>query len=163
MGYIEHWGSGIPRVITETREAGLREPEFIDTGTDLRVNIYRKTSLDGETAGKSANGEQTGKWHANGEQMASKPKNGGQMASKSDRHQSSRFHLTGPTATIYSLIEKQGAVSMRDVEEATGLKERQSLRLLTKLLDQHLIVRIGRSRATKYALPSDEEKKSEND
>ncbi len=42
MNLMEQWGSGIPRIIDRTKEAGLREPEFIDLDVDLRVNIYRK-------------------------------------------------------------------------------------------------------------------------
>lgn len=48
---IEHWGTGIQRVLTLCKEAGIREPEFIDFGDALRVNIYRpsyKSNLIGE-------------------------------------------------------------------------------------------------------------------
>ena len=38
---IEHWGSGIPRIIDKVKAAGLREPEFIGGEVDLRINIYR--------------------------------------------------------------------------------------------------------------------------
>ena len=38
---IEHWGTGIQRVLTLCKEAGVKEPEFIDFGDALRVNIYR--------------------------------------------------------------------------------------------------------------------------
>lgn len=41
MNLIEHWGSGIPRIINKVKEAGLREPEFIGGEVDLRINIYR--------------------------------------------------------------------------------------------------------------------------
>ena len=41
MGYIEHWGSGILRVMQQVRDAGLPEPEFLGGDTDLRINIYR--------------------------------------------------------------------------------------------------------------------------
>ena len=41
MNLIEHWGSGIPRIIEKVKAAGLREPEFIGGEVDLRVNIYR--------------------------------------------------------------------------------------------------------------------------
>lgn len=41
MNLIEHWGSGIPRIVERVKEAGLREPEFIDGDIDLRINIYR--------------------------------------------------------------------------------------------------------------------------
>lgn len=41
MNLIEHWGSGIPRIIEKVKAAGLREPEFIGGEVDLRINIYR--------------------------------------------------------------------------------------------------------------------------
>ena len=41
MNLIEHWGSGIPRIIGKVKKAGLREPEFIGGEVDLRINIYR--------------------------------------------------------------------------------------------------------------------------
>ena len=41
MNLIEHWGSGIPRIMGKVKAAGLREPEFIGGEVDLRINIYR--------------------------------------------------------------------------------------------------------------------------
>ena len=41
MNLIEHWGSGIPRIIDKVKAAGLRELEFIGGEVDLRINIYR--------------------------------------------------------------------------------------------------------------------------
>ncbi len=41
MNLIEHWGSGIPRMIGKVKDAGLLEPEFIGGEVDLRINIYR--------------------------------------------------------------------------------------------------------------------------
>lgn len=41
MNLIEHWGSGIPRIIARVKAAGLLEPEFIGGEVDLRINIYR--------------------------------------------------------------------------------------------------------------------------
>ncbi|MDB1424182.1 ATP-binding protein [Bifidobacterium adolescentis] len=51
MGYIEHWGSGILRVMQEVRDAGLPEPEFLGGDTDLRINIYRNGSETGSDDG----------------------------------------------------------------------------------------------------------------
>ena len=44
MNLIEHWGSGIPRIIDKVKTAGLRKPEFIGGEVDLRINIYRGQS-----------------------------------------------------------------------------------------------------------------------
>lgn len=49
MKLMEYWGSGIPRVIKTVKEAGLREPEFIDGDIDLRINIYRGKISDNVT------------------------------------------------------------------------------------------------------------------
>ena len=46
MNLIEHWGSGIPRIIDKVKAAGLREPEFIGGEVDLRINIYRGQNND---------------------------------------------------------------------------------------------------------------------
>lgn len=42
MKFIEKWGSGIPRILRESNEYGLPEPEFIDFDGDFRVNMYRQ-------------------------------------------------------------------------------------------------------------------------
>ncbi len=41
MNLIEGWGTGIPRLIRQMKEYGLREPEFIDMDVALRINLYR--------------------------------------------------------------------------------------------------------------------------
>ena len=45
MKIIEHWGSGIPRVIAECSNYGLREPELLEFGMSFRVNLYRDLSV----------------------------------------------------------------------------------------------------------------------
>ena len=55
MNLIEHWGSGIPRIIDKVKAAGLREPEFIGGEVDLRINIYRG-QVDTNNAIINANG-----------------------------------------------------------------------------------------------------------
>ncbi len=42
MNMTEAWGSGIPKLMESMREYGLEEPEFIDMGIGLRINLYRK-------------------------------------------------------------------------------------------------------------------------
>lgn len=45
MKIIEHWGSGIPKVMRECRNYGLKEPELIELGVSFRVNVYRNMEL----------------------------------------------------------------------------------------------------------------------
>lgn len=46
MNLIEQWGSGIPKILTQTKEYGLPEVELIDMEKALRVNMYRAFSND---------------------------------------------------------------------------------------------------------------------
>ena len=59
MNLIEHWGSGIPRIIDKVKAAGLREPEFIGGEVDLRINIYRG-QVDTNNTMINANGTKDG-------------------------------------------------------------------------------------------------------
>ena len=49
MRLIEQWGSGIPRILSELKDNGLRELEFLDGDTDLRINLYRNTDTKLDT------------------------------------------------------------------------------------------------------------------
>lgn len=40
LGLIEHWGSGVQRIIGSCQEAGFAEPVFEEIGTHFRVTIY---------------------------------------------------------------------------------------------------------------------------
>ena len=51
MGFIEHWGSGIPRTLTQVQDAGLATPEFLGGDTELRINIYRQPEQGGDEDG----------------------------------------------------------------------------------------------------------------
>ncbi len=41
MKIIEQWGSGIPKMISACKEAGLPEPELKEMGGNFRVNMFR--------------------------------------------------------------------------------------------------------------------------
>jgi len=59
MNLIEHWGSGIPRIIGKVKELGLSEPEFLGGEVDLRINIYRKQLNGTDSLQHSAGGNDT--------------------------------------------------------------------------------------------------------
>ena len=54
MNLIEQWGSGIPKILTQTKEYGLPEVEFIDMENALRVNMYRALPEDGKQTIKTS-------------------------------------------------------------------------------------------------------------
>ena len=47
MHIIEAWGSGIPRMLEECDEYGIRPPEFIDFEGDFRICLYRNSNTNG--------------------------------------------------------------------------------------------------------------------
>lgn len=44
MKIIEQWGSGVPKMLKACREFGVGEPEFLESGMDFRVNLYRESA-----------------------------------------------------------------------------------------------------------------------
>lgn len=52
MNVMEHWGSGIPRIIKRCREFGLEEPELMEIAGSFRINLFRFS--DKTRIGKSA-------------------------------------------------------------------------------------------------------------
>lgn len=51
MNIMEHWGSGIPRIIRRCRELGLEEPELLEIAGNFRINLFRPS--DRTRIGKS--------------------------------------------------------------------------------------------------------------
>lgn len=45
MKVVERWGSGIPRLYENCKNAGLREPELSEKAGCFRVNMFRNTEL----------------------------------------------------------------------------------------------------------------------
>jgi predicted HTH transcriptional regulator len=58
MNPIEQWGSGIPKILAQTKEYGLPEVEFIDMGIAFRVNMYRALPKDEKQAIKASDKKQ---------------------------------------------------------------------------------------------------------
>ena len=42
MHLIENWGTGIPKILRESRQYGLKDPEIIDSGSDFRISLFRR-------------------------------------------------------------------------------------------------------------------------
>lgn len=43
LGIVEGWGTGLKRIIDVCHEMNIREPEFLEIGDLLRVNLFRPT------------------------------------------------------------------------------------------------------------------------
>ena len=155
--YIEHWGSGILRVLQEVRDAGLPEPEFLGGDTDLRINIYRNGSETGSDDGivtglrrdsLSDDGIVTGL-------RRDSLSDGGiaeEITSKTDAAPNAAIAvLPSQKERILDALRKNASISISDAIRILGVQERQAQRILKSLIEEGSAVKIGAARATRYA------------
>ena len=143
MGYIEHWGSGILRVMQEVRDAGLSEPEFLGGDTDLRINIY-------------LNGSETGSddWIVKGLRRDSLSDDGiaeGTTSKTSAAPSAAITVVPSQKERILDALRKNASISISDAIRILGVQERQAQRILKSLVEEGSAVKIGAARATRYA------------
>ena len=143
MGYIEHWGSGILRVMQEVRDAGLPEPEFLGGDTDLRINIYRNES---ETV--SDDGIMTGL------RRDSLSDDGIVEVTTSKTSAAPNAVIAvvpSQKERILDALRNNASISISDAIRILGVQERQAQRILKSLIEEGNAVKIGAGRATRYA------------
>ena len=143
MGYIEHWGSGILRVMQEVRDAGLSEPEFLGGDTDLRINIYRNGSETGSDDGI-----------VTGLRRDSLSDDGIAEETTSKTNAAPNATITvvpSQKERILDALRKNASISISDAIRILGVQERQAQRILKSLVEEGSAVKIGAARATRYA------------
>ena len=145
MGYIEHWGSGILRVMQQVRDAGLPEPEFLGGDTDLRINIYRAgmaVSSENEAVRESA--------RTNTDECAQVRESARFGTDECAQVRDNVVGESSQTKRIMELLSDGEMVSREQVEKALGVKKRRAQILLNELIEKNLVVRVGESRQTRY-------------
>ena len=143
MNLIEHWGSGIPRIIGKVKAAGLREPEFIGGEVDLRINIYRGQSNDAadvDSAEKMPDSASTVPDSASivPDSASTVPDSTGKVPETDQEKQ------------IYKVAQKNGFVTRVQVMELLDIKERRARNLLRKMVESGWLRREGAARSTIY-------------
>ncbi len=135
MNLIEHWGSGIPRIIGKVKAAGLREPEFIGGEVDLRINIYRR-QIDGTNSLQhSADSIETAvKLPLNCRETAGKPP------------------ITEQEQKIHKYALENGSISTAQAVELLGVKQRRAREILGKMVENCWLRKEGASRSTVYVV-----------
>ena len=150
MGLIEHWGSGIPRIIEEVREAGLREPEFLGGDTDLRINIYRGQIITmPESAGKVPNNDV-----AVPNTFENMPDSIQSAPDMTENVPDTVSGLSKTQSTVYKFICGRNRVSTEDIAGLLGVQPRRARQVLSDLVRKGLIEREGAARSTRYVYTS---------
>ncbi len=153
MNLIEHWGSGIPRIIGKVKAAGLREPEFIGGEVDLRINIYR-SQVDANAAKNvvdaivDGDNETADKVPTNRRQSAGKPpENRRQTADKPPTSEQEQ--------RIYKYVLENGSVTTIQAMELLGIKQRRAREILAKMVKDDWLKKVGASRSTTYVIDTE--------
>ena len=140
MNLIEHWGSGIPRIIDKVKAAGLREPEFIGGEVDLRINIYRG-QVDTNNAIINANGTKNG---TNGVKCGSdNGTNGAEVPLNKEQTQIEK---------LLQIIEKNPSATQAYYAEEMGISKRTVSRMFASLQEKGRLVQGGTKRKANWKI-----------
>ena len=140
MNLIEHWGSGIPRIIDKVKAAGLRELEFIGGEVDLRINIYRG-QVDTNNAIINANGTKNG---ANGVKCGSdNGTNGAEVPLNKEQTQIEK---------LLQIIEKNPSATQAYYAEKMGISKRTVSRMFASLQEKGRLVQGGTKRKSNWKI-----------
>ena len=129
MNLIEHWGSGIPRIIDKVKAAGLREPEFIGGEVDLRINVYRR-QVDANNAIINANGTKNGVNY--GVEVLNKEK--------------------VQIEKLLQIIEKNPSATQAYYAEEIGVSKRTVSRMFVSLQEKGILVQSGTKRKANWTV-----------
>ena len=129
MNLIEHWGSGIPRIIDKVKSAGLREPEFIGGEVDLRINIYRG-QVDTNNAIINANGTKNGVNY--GVEVLNKEK--------------------VQIEKLLQIIEKNPFATQAYYAEQIGVSKRTVSRMFVSLQEKGILIQNGTKRKSNWII-----------
>ena len=145
MNLIEHWGSGIPRIIEKVKAAGLREPEFIGGEVDLRINIYR-----GQVATETSNGIDS---------VDKVPDSDAEMLDTTDKMPDSAAKVPDSAdkvpdneqeQQIYKYVLENGFITTATVIELLEVKQRRARAILLNMVESGWMKKEGAARSTIY-------------
>ena len=158
MNLIEHWGSGIPRIIEKVKAAGLREPEFIGGEVDLRINIYR-----GQVTTKTYNGidstdkvpDITGKVP---DSTGKVPDSTGKVPDSTDKVPDSANEVpdNAQEQLIYKHVLENGFITTATVIDLLEVKQRRARAILLNMVESGWLKKEGAARSTIYVRNTEE-------
>ena len=148
-GFIEAWGRGISKMVTQFTAAGLKEPKFEDFCGGVRVTIYRNTDLVAETIEKN-NGEDVEKdvdrvvENVNGvvEKDVDRVVENTKIAQKNAQKNVQKIAQKN-AQKIFACIKRNSLITIAEMSKRTRLSVRSVNYYIEQLKQQGLIIRIG--------------------
>jgi len=143
MNLIEHWGSGIPRIIGKVKAAGLREPEFIGGEVDLRINIYRG-QIDDVSGDNNADKVP--------DSAGIVPDSANMMPDNADKVPDTieRLPDNEQERKIYQYVLENGFITTSMVAELLEVKQRRARAVLQDMVEGNYLRKEGAARSTIY-------------
>ena len=160
MNLIEHWGSGIPRIIDKVKAAGLREPEFIGGEVDLRINIYRG-QVDGTVDLNDLNNaikvpDTIDKMPDSGNEVPDKtetvPDTMGKMPDSDNEvpDTTEKMPDSEQEQQIYKYVLENGSITTAETVEILDVKHRRARAVLLNMVKDGYLRKEGAARSTIY-------------
>ncbi len=159
MNLIEHWGSGIPRIIGKVKAAGLREPEFIGGEVDLRINIYRgKVNLGDLNSLNNANKvpDTTDEVPDTSKKVPDTtdevPNTSKKVPDNADKMPDTMEGLPDneQEQQVYKYVLENGSITTAKVVELLGVKNRRARAILLDMVEGTYLRKEGAARSTIY-------------
>lgn len=150
MNLIEHWGSGIPRIIDKVKAAGLREPEFIGGEVDLRINIYRGQINDNVDRGSDLNDpDSADKVPGN---ISKVPDSADKVPDNTSKVPDYAIKMpdSEQEQRIYKYVLKNGSITTNKVMELLNVKQRRARVILQSMIEKDWLKKTGAARSTIY-------------
>ncbi len=146
MNLIEHWGSGIPRIIDKVKAAGLQEPEFIGGEVDLRINIYRgqvDSTVDLNDVNNTIKVPDT---------MKKMPDSGNEVPDKTETvpDTTEKMPDSEQEQQIYKYVLKKGSITTAETVEILDVKHRRARAVLLNMVKDGYLRKEGAARSTIY-------------
>lgn len=135
MNIMEHWGSGIPRIIRRCRELGLEEPELMEIAGSFRINLFRFS--DKTRIGKSVD-----------KGMGSTDK----VRISADKVRISTDKVKDSYEKIIHYIEEKGTITNKEVQNLLHVKDSRALKVLKEMVEAGMLKKEGKLRGSYYKL-----------
>ena len=143
MNLIEHWESGIPRIIDKVKASGLQEPEFIGGEVDLRINIYRG-QIDTNDAKNDANDAKNDVGSAGNSVNSNENGTSGSEALLNKEQKQ--------LEKLLQIIEKKPSATQAYYAEEMGVSKRTVSRMFASLQKNGRLVQNGTTKKAKWTI-----------
>ena len=126
MNIMEHWGSGIPRIIKRCKELGLEEPELLEIAGSFRINLFRFSDKVRKSTDK--------------------------VRKSTDKVRKSTDNITDNHKKIIQYVEERGAITNKEVRNLLNVKDSRALKILKELVAAGVLHKEGKLKGSYYKL-----------